>query len=356
MAADYYKVLGVSRDASGGEIKSAFRRLARETHPDVSSGDSESTARFRAAAEAYEVLSDPDRRRRYDRGDTIDLSDLFQGFGGFEDILRSVFGDGGLFTGSAPTRPQRGRDVLIRTSVTLEQAAFGCDVEVEYQAASECATCKGTGGRPGSGVTTCETCGGAGQVRAARRSLFGTMMTVTDCPDCAGLGSVIDDPCPECGGAAVIEGWRTVAVEVPPGVSTGTRLRLTGRGEAVGHNQRAGDLHVELEVLDDPRFERHDVHLVHRIKIGFVDATLGSRLKIPLLDGGATDLEIPPATQPGSQFTIAGYGVPRLGQRGRGDLVVVVEVEIPSAISDDEIRLLREYARLRDEAGPPLDS
>lgn len=353
MAVDYYKVLGVARDASAGEIKSAFRRLARETHPDANPGDAESTARFRAAAEAYEVLSDPDRRRRYDRGDTIDISDLFQGFGGFEDILRSVFGDGGLFGGSGPSRPQRGRDVLIRTSVTLEQAAFGCDVEVEYQAAAECSSCNGSGARPGTGVTTCETCGGAGQVRAARRSLFGTMMTVTDCPDCSGMGRVVVDPCEECGGAGVLDGWRNVAVEVPPGVSTGTRLRLTGRGEAVGHNQRAGDLHVELEVLDDPRFERHDAHLVHRVKIGFVDATLGSRLKIPLLDGGATDLEIPPATQPGAQFTISGYGVPHLGQRGRGDLVVLVDIEIPTALSEDETRLLKEYARLRDEGGPP---
>lgn len=352
MARDYYQILGVPREAPTADIKSAFRRIARTTHPDANPDDPEAVARFREAAEAYEVLSNPDKRRRYDRGDTVDLSDLFQGVGGFEDILRSVFGDGGLFGSGSSSRPSRGRDILVRTEITLEQAAFGCDIEVEYMARIACTVCGGTGARSRKSVKTCPTCGGSGAVRMARRSFIGTMMTVTDCPECGGEGSVITDPCDVCVGTGVEDGQRSITVEVPPGVSSGTRLRLGHRGEAVGRNGRAGDLHVELVVTDDPRFERRDFDLIHRVKIGIVDATLGTRLKVPLLDGGATDLEIPPGTQPGSVFTIEGFGVPRLGQRGRGDLMVVASVEIPAGISEEEGRLLRDFGRLRSENGP----
>ncbi len=351
MAKDYYQILGVPRDADASEIKSAFRKLARDSHPDANPEDPEATARFRDAAEAYEVLSSPEKRRRYDRGDTIDISDLFQGMGGFEDILRSVFGDGGLFGSSGASRPARGRDVLVRTEITLEQAAFGCDVDVEYVSRIDCSVCGGTGAKHQKSIKTCATCGGAGAVRMARRSFIGTMMTVTDCPDCSGQGTVVEDPCDVCRGTGIMEGQRTVTVEIPPGVSTGTRLRLNERGESVGRKGRSGDLHVELVVSEDSRFERHDIDLVHRVRLNIVDATLGTRLKIPLLDGGAKDLEIPAGTQPGAMFKMNGYGVPRLGQRGRGDLVVVAEVEIPNELSDAQTQLLREFGRLDDE-GP----
>lgn len=352
MAKDYYRTLGVGRDASPAEIKAAFRRLARETHPDANPGNTSTEARFREAAEAYEVLSDPERRRRYDRGDSIDLSDLFGGFGGgIEDILRSVFGDGGLFGGGRPGRPTRGRDILVRADLSLEQAAFGCDIEVEYQADFGCDACTGSGAEDGV-METCSRCGGAGSVRMARRSIVGTMMTVSDCPDCRGLGRRVLNPCAECGGRGVRSGDRTVTVEIPPGVSTGTRLRLTGRGESVGQFGRAGDLHVELYVADDPRFERIDSDLVHRTVIGLVEAALGSRSKVPLLDGGAIDLEIPSGTQPGTTFRLDGEGIPHLGRRGRGDLIVVVDVEIPTGLTEAERSLLEQFAGLRSE-GPP---
>jgi molecular chaperone DnaJ len=351
MAKDYYQVLGVGRNATPAEIKAAFRRLARETHPDANPDNPAAGARFRESAEAYEVLSDPERRRRYDRGDTIDLSDLLEGFGGgFEDILRSVFGEGGLFGGGS-SRPARGRDILVGADISLEQAAFGCDIDIEYHSHFDCASCSGSGARAGA-METCSTCGGAGSVRVARRSIVGTMMTVTDCPDCAGFGRRIVDPCPECNGRGVISGERTVVVEIPPGVSTGTRLRLTGRGESVGQLGRAGDLHVELSVKDDSRFERTDTDLIHRVSVGVVQAILGAQAKVPLLDGGAIDLEIPPGTQPGTVFRLDGQGVPHLGRRGRGDLMVVVEVEIPTGLTDGERELPQRFEGLRSESSP----
>lgn len=346
---DYYKVLGVSRGATTAEIKSAFRRLARETHPDANPDDPAAHSKFRDAAEAYEVLSDPSKRSRYDRGDTVDLGDLFGGFGGFEDILRSVFGEGGLFGGAGAARPRRGSDVLVRVALPLDQAAFGCDVDVTYQANFACETCGGSGARGRRGSRTCDTCGGAGAVRMARRSIVGTMMSVVECPDCSGEGTVIVDPCPDCAGRGVIHGERTVTVEIPSGVSTGTRLRLTGRGEAVGRDGRAGDLQVEVRVDADPRFERDDIDLLHRIDVSAFEATLGTRRDIPLLEGGTESLEIPPGTQPGSLIRLAGYGVPRLGSKGRGDLIVRVGVTIPTDITDEERALLVELGRLRGD-------
>ncbi len=233
MARDYYSVLGVGRDATTEEIKKAFRQAARGSHPDSNPGDPQAEVRFREAAEAYEVLVDPERRRRYDRGDAIDLSDIFSGMGGFDDILRSVFGEGGLF-GTSGGRTARGRDILVRVEVELGEAAFGTDVVAAFHAQVPCANCQGSGAEPGSGVVTCPQCGGGGSVRMARRSLFGTMMTVGNCPTCHGEGSLINEHCHLCAGTGAISQEVSVNVEVPAGVSTGTRLRLTGRGESGG--------------------------------------------------------------------------------------------------------------------------
>jgi molecular chaperone DnaJ len=349
MASDYYKILGVDRSATTEEIKKAFRKLARETHPDANPNDPGAEARFKQAAEAYEVLSDPSRRQRYDRGDTIDLSDLFGGVGGIDDLLRSVFGDGGLF-GGKPYRQPRGRDVLVRARVTLEEAAFASETVVEYRSLSDCDICEGSGASPGTHPVTCPDCGGAGQVRMAQRSVFGTMMSVTTCPTCRGEGSLVSDPCPECDGTGAIPKSVSVNVEVPPGVSDGTRLRLSGRGESAGRNGQTGDLFVEIEVEPDPRFERRDIDLIHRVAIGVPAATLGSRLEIPTLDGVPETLDIPSGTQPGSVFSISGKGMPALGRRNRGDLHVVVEVEIPETVTDEEEDLIRKWAELRGES------
>jgi molecular chaperone DnaJ len=349
MAKDYYDILGVGRDATSEEIKKAFRRIARATHPDANPGDPVAEARFRDAAEAYEVLSDPDRRRRYDRGDTIDLSDLFAGFGGFDDLLRSVFGDSSMFGGGTPSRPTRGSDVLARAEVDLLGAAFGIDVEVTFATRTSCEVCSGTGAEDGQGQTTCLECGGAGSVRMARRSLFGTMMTVATCPTCRGEGVLVTSPCATCSGIGAVDGERTMTVEVPAGVSSGTRLRISGRGASGGRFGPPGDLYVEVLVTSDPRFERHDADLVHHLSIGIAEASLGTRVAIPLIEGGESDLEIPAGTQPGTAFRLPGKGVTHLGRRTRGDLHVVVSVAVPRDLTRDEEEALRRWSELRGE-------
>jgi molecular chaperone DnaJ len=346
MATDYYAVLGVDRDATTEDIKKAFRQVARATHPDANPGDHAAEARFREAAEAYEVLSDPERRRRYDRGDVIDLGDLLGGFGGIDDLLRSVFGDGGLF-GTPANRPARGRDVLIRVDVELSEAAFGTDAAVAFSTRDTCDVCGGTGAEPESGSVTCPDCEGAGQVRAARRSLFGTMMTVTTCPTCRGDGLLIARPCESCGGTGSNVGEASLSVEIPGGVTTGTRLRLSGKGESGGRMGPPGDLFVEVNVLPDPRFERHNGDLLHRLTIDITAAALGTHADIPLIEGGTTTLEIRAGTQPGAVFTIPGHGMTLLGRRRRGDLHVEVSVKVPDDLTTEEEELLQKLAELR---------
>lgn len=348
MANSYYEVLGVDRNAGTEEIKKAFRRVARETHPDANPGDPEAEARFREAAEAYEVLSDPERRRRYDRGDSIDLSGLFSGFGGFDDLIRSVFGDAGPFGGASP-RTARGRDVLVRVEVDLAGAAFGTEAPVSFRTSFTCPDCGGSGAAEERGRRTCPECGGGGSVRMARRSLFGTMMTVGTCPTCRGEGIVVTNPCPTCRGTGAVEDETTVSVEIPPGVSTGTRLRVSGHGEVGTRLGAPGDLYVEVRVKPDPRFERSDSDLIHPMTIGMAEAALGTVVAVPLLEGGETELEIPPGTQPGTVFRIPGLGMGRLGRRGRGDLLVPVSVEIPADLGEEEEELLRRWAELRGE-------
>lgn len=348
MAKDYYDILGLGRSATTEEIKKAFRKVARETHPDANPEDPQAEARFKQAAEAYEVLSDPDRRARYDRGDSIDLSDLFGGLGGIDDLLRSVFGDSGLF-GGRPYRPPRGRDVLVRAHVSLEEAAFGTETTVEYEALTRCEECAGSGARSGTSPITCPDCGGGGQVRLAQRSVFGTMMSVATCPTCRGEGTLVTDPCETCSGSGATPDKIRVNVEVPAGVSSGTRLRLSGRGESSGRNGQSGDLFVEIAVDPDSRFERSDSDLVHRVAIGIAEATLGTRIDVPTIDGEATPLDIPRGTQPGTLFTLGGRGMPVLGRRQRGDLLVVVDVTIPELLTGEEEEVLRRWAELRGE-------
>lgn len=352
MASDYYALLGVERDASPDEIKKAFRRLARETHPDANPGDPDAEARFKEIAAAYEVLSDPDRRRKYDRGETFDFADLFGagGFGGFDDILRSVFGDGSVF-GQGATRqgPPRGRDVLARVDVSLEEACFGVEAKVGFRTNVTCEICTGSGARPGTDRETCSTCSGTGVVRVQRRGILGTMMTVTTCETCTGTGTVIPDPCDNCRGTGVVASDREVAVEIPPGVDNGTRLRLNREGEAAPRNGKAGDLFVEIIVRPDERFERAGADLAHRTSVGMAEAALGTSVDIPLVDGGTHSLDVPAGTQPGWRTVIRGEGMSRLGRRGRGDLVVSVDVEIPTDLSKEETELLRQFAESRGE-------
>lgn len=351
---DYYQVLGVSKDSSQEEIKKAFRKLARETHPDANPGDAEAEHRFREVAEAYEVLSDPQKRDRYDHGETFGGQDLFSQFGGLEDILNQFFGGGGFggfggFGGAARSGPERGRDVAVRLDMELEEAAFGLEQDVDFSVAVRCESCDGSGSEPGHDPITCQTCNGQGRVQAARQTLLGTMMTVTDCPDCSGTGTRIDHPCSECRGDGRHHGDRTLTVEVPAGVDTGTRLRLTGKGGAGQRNAPAGDVYVEVRVKDDARYQRVGDDLHHRIQIGMSEATFGTEIDIPLLDGESEPLEIPKGTQPETVYRLGKKGIPHLQRRGRGDLLVHVEVVVPIDLDDDQEDALRAYADLRGE-------
>lgn len=356
--ADYYRVLGVEPTAGQEEIKRAFRRLARESHPDSNPGDPTAEARFRAAAEAYEVLSDPDKRARYDRGDVFDFPGDFSSFfsgagrGPLDDLLRSVFGESGLF-GSAGSGGEanrgRGRDVRVSLDLDLEEAAFGAQRTVRFRSIVSCNSCSGSGARSGSDIQTCGTCDGAGRVQAAQRSVFGTVMSVVACETCDGSGSRILDKCPDCGGAGAVRDVREEEVEVPAGVEQGTSLRIGRKGEAGVRGASPGDLYVNLEVRPHELFARQGSDLVHQIRIGIAAAALGTEAEIPLLEGGSEQVRIPPAVQPGEVIRLRGKGTGRLGRRGRGDMFVRVEVEVPRRLSRSEKESLRRYAAARGE-------
>lgn len=347
----YYEILGIDQDATAEEIKAAFRTLARETHPDANPGDAGAEERFRRIAEAYEVLSDPQKKARYDRGETFGSQDLFSQFGGLEDILQQFFGGGfgGGGFGGARRGPERGRDVSVRLDLDLHDAAFGTEQDVTFGARVECDTCDSSGSEPGHSPVTCSRCDGHGRVQVARQTLLGTMMSVAGCPDCAGTGQQIDHPCVECRGDGRISGERVLTVEVPEGVDSGTRLRLNQKGGAGQRGAPAGDVYVEIRVRDDDRFQRVGDDLHHRATVGFTEATFGTDLQIPLLDGDAELLEIPPGTQPETVYRIGKRGMPRLQRRGRGDLLVHIEVSVPTDLDDDAEDALRSYASLTGE-------
>lgn len=348
---DYYRTLGVDRDATADEIKAAFRALARETHPDANPGDTDAEERFRQVAEAYEVLSDPQKKARFDRGETFGGQDLFSQFGGLEDILQQFFGGGfgGGGFGSTIRGPQRGRDIAVRLDLDLSDAAFGTEHDVTFTARVACDICDGSGSEPGHSPITCRRCDGHGRVQAARQTLLGTMMSVVECPDCSGTGQLIDHPCTQCHGEGRIRGERELTVEVPEGVDTGTRLRLNQKGGAGQRGAPAGDVYVEIRVKPDGRFQRVGDDLHHRVSIGFTEATFGTDLEIPLLEGDTELLEVPAGTQPETVYRIGKRGVPRLQRRGRGDLLVHVEVEVPTDLDIDAEDVLRSYAELRGE-------
>jgi molecular chaperone DnaJ len=350
MAKDYYQILGVERDADANQIKKAFRRLARETHPDANPGDAQAEARFREVAEAYEVLSNPDRRRSYDRGEQVDISGMF---GDLDDLLRSVFGGSGFFGTGGAGQPSRGQDILVRISLSLEEAAFGAEKNIEFEAAATCESCIGSGAAEGARVTSCRGCGGSGMVRSTRSSFFGAMVTTSACPRCRGRGQEITQPCQRCKGTGAHPELQSLRVEIPSGVSDGTRLRLRERGAAAPLGGVAGDLYVEVGVRADSRFQRDGDHLFHRVRIGITEATLGAEARIPLLEGGFYTLRIPPGTQPGWVSRLPGMGIPRMGGRRRGDLLVEVEVVVPKGVSREGEDLLRDLAGLLEESPLP---
>ncbi|MDJ0953578.1 MAG: molecular chaperone DnaJ [Acidimicrobiia bacterium] len=347
---DYYEILGVPREASQDDIKKAFRKLARDTHPDANPDDPGAEARFREIAEAYEILSDPQRRAAFDRGEQFGAGDLFSNFGGLDDILQQFFGGGfGGFGGARPRGPQRGSDIGANVDMTLAEAATGVSRKIDVMAPERCPTCVGSGAEPGHDPRRCPTCNGVGQVQVARQTMLGQMMTVTDCSTCRGRGEIIDSPCKSCSGAGRIDAERTLNVEIPAGVDDGTRLRLSGRGGVGERGAPSGDLYVQVRIAPDPNFTRVGNDLLHKITLGLSEAALGKKVAVPLVDGSSTEVDIPAGTQSATVFRLNKQGMPRLQRRGRGDLLIEVDVAVPTDLSAEAEDLLREYAALQGE-------
>jgi molecular chaperone DnaJ len=334
MPRDYYEVLGVSRDASETEVKKAFRRLARELHPDVNDHDPEAEEKFKEAAAAYEVLSDADRRRTYDAYGHDGLrSGGFEpgaGFGSIDDIFQASFG--GVF--GAP-QAAGGGDVMVAVEVELAEVATGARREVTYDVVGSCEHCHGNGAEPGTPITTCERCGGAGELRQVTRTPFGQMVRAVACDTCGGAGKIPETPCDTCGGSGRTRQSRTSVIEVPAGIEDGQRMRITGAGHAGDTGAPAGDLYVEVGVAGDERFERDGSDLLSVVSVPATLAMLGTTVTVPTLDG-EEEIEVEPGTQPGTEKVLKGAGLPRLNSRRRGNQRVVLEVFVPTNLSEEQ--------------------
>lgn len=353
MATDYYGLLGVPRDATPEEIKRAYRKLARDLHPDVNP-DPAAQERFKDVTRAYEVLSDPEKRQVVDLGgDPLAPGGAsagpFTGFGGLGDIMDAFFGTSSARGSRSRTR--QGADALIRLELELSEAAFGTTKELTVDTAVLCETCQGAGTAPGTHPQTCDTCGGRGEVQSVQRSFLGQVMTTRTCPVCLGVGQVIPHKCPECSGEGRVRARRTISVKIPPGVEDGMRIRLSGQGEVGPGGGPAGDLYVEISELPHDIFSREGDDLHCRVSLPMTAAALGTSLKLTTLDG-EEQVEIRPGTQPGTVLTLRSRGVPHLRGVGRGDLLVHVEVKTPTRMDADQERLMRDLARLRGEERP----
>jgi molecular chaperone DnaJ len=346
---DLYAVLGVGREASQEEIKKAYRRLARDLHPDVNP-DPETQERFKEVTAAYEILSDPEKRRRYDAGPEA----FGGGFGSFGDIFEAFFGGGGMGMGSRGprTRTRRGEDLLERVTLDLAETAFGTTKEVSFESAVTCTTCAGHGTASGTFPDTCGTCQGRGEVSQVSRSFLGQVMTTRPCPRCAGVGTVITHPCATCGGDGRVASRRTLTVKVPPGVEHGMRIRISGEGAAGPGGGPNGDLYVEVRERDHDVFERDGDDLHCKVSLPMTAAALGTTLTLTTLDGTDEELDIRPGTQSGHVITLRARGVPNVHGGGRGDLHVHVEVRTPTGLDAEQERLLRDLAKLRHEEHP----
>ena len=345
---DHYEVLGVGRDSSVEEVKKAYRRLAREEHPDANPGDPGAEARFKEATAAYEALSDPERRARYDRfgHDGGGGGGPADPFGGRGDLFETFFGGSGL--GGRQRGPFPGEDLEVVLDLNFEDAVFGCDAEVSVRTAVTCSTCEASGAKPGTYADRCSGCAGSGQVRRVRQSVRGQMVTSTVCPTCGGRGESIEYPCAECDGAGRISERATHAVKVPAGVDEGRRLRMAGRGAGGPRGGPAGDLNIRLRIADHAVFERHGDDLVHRLHLPVTQVALGVELDYETLDGTEA-LTIPAGTQTGAVFRIRDRGAPHLHGRGRGDLLVEVVVDTPTDLGTEDEELLRRLAEARGE-------
>jgi molecular chaperone DnaJ len=349
---DYYDLLGVSRDADEQEIKKAFRRLARQLHPDVSD-EPDAEARFKAVTEAYEVLSNAETRQLYDRHGHAGLrSGGFQptGFdaGSLGDLFSAFFGDDFFGVGARNPGAARGADVAAQIEIDLVDAARGAAATVAVEAAVTCRACGGDGVEPGTAVTTCTHCRGSGHLQQVSRSLFGEFVRTTTCPSCRGRGRIVEHPCKSCGGGGRTLEDRTLRVDVPPGIHDGQRIRVTGEGHAGAGGGRAGDLYVGVHVRPDPRFVRQGNDLFSEVDLTIVQAALGATVTVETLDG-PVELEFEGGTQPGELRVLRGRGMPVLNGSGRGDQRVLVHVSVPRRLTDEQRKLLEQFEHLADE-------
>ncbi len=350
---DYYADLGVSRDASLEDIKRAYRRQARKLHPDVNAGP-EAEEQFKKVSQAYDVLSDPEKRRSYDMG-SDPYAGASAGFGqgfSFSDIMDAFFGAGAAGNARGPrSRQARGQDGLVRVQIDLRDAVFGAAKELTIETATRCGTCKGDGAQPGTGRRTCDVCGGRGEIQQVQRSFLGQVMTSRPCGACQGYGEVTTNPCFECSGHGRVRSQRSLTIKVPPGVDTGTRIHLAGEGEVGPGAGPAGDLYVEVVVNPDPTFQRRGDDLHASIPVPMTTAALGASITLDTFDGPQT-IEVRSGTQPGDTFTLRGLGVTHLRSQGRGDLIVHADVRTPTRLDSAQEDLLRQLSSLRGEDSP----
>ena len=352
---DYYEVLGVSKDASQDDIKKAFRKLTKENHPDLHPGDKACEERFKEGNEAYEVLSDPDKRKKYDQFGFAAFDpnagagaggfggfEGFGGFGGFGDIFGDIFGFGGGAR-SNPNAPRKGESLRATVNISFEEAAFGCKKEVTVGRVEQCPDCKGTGCAPGTTPEICPDCKGTGNVTVSQRTPFGVMQSSSPCSKCRGTGRIIHQPCKTCRGMGNIRRQHKIEINVPAGIDDGQTISKPGAGNAGANGGPAGDLLVTVLVKPHPRFERDGTSVLLEQEISYAQATLGAEVEVPTLDG-KVKLTIPEGTQPGAVFRLRGKGIPYLRGSGRGDQFVSVTVKVPKNLTSSQKELLRQFA------------
>lgn len=358
MPGDYYEILGVARDANKDELKRAYRRLARKYHPDVNK-EAGAEERFKEINRAYEVLSEPETRARYDRFGEAGVSGAgasgfeYGDMGGFADIFETIFsGFGGMGAQTATRRrsgPMRGDDLRLDLKLDFREAIFGGEKEIRIPHLESCATCNGSGAKPGTGSKTCGTCSGTGQVRRATRTPFGSFAQVSACPTCNGTGEVIESKCEVCSGAGRKQETKKLKITIPQGVDNGTRLRVSGEGDAGQKGGPAGDLYVYLFVEPDKVFKREGIDIYSEINISYLQAILGCRLEVDTVDG-KEELTIPAGLQPNTVLTLENHGVPKLGNPvARGNHLITVKVNIPTKINAEERKLLEELAKIKGD-------
>jgi molecular chaperone DnaJ len=349
---DYYEILGVPKNASTDEIKKAYRQLAMKYHPDRNPGSKEAEEKFKEAAEAYEVLTDPEKKARYDRYGHEGMKGGYGGFEGFDfdlsDALRTFmegFGGFGDFFGSSRGRsgPETGNDLQIHIQLTLQEVATGTEKKIKIKRMARCEQCGGSGARSAGGIRTCSICNGTGQVKQVSRSFLGQFVNVTTCRQCGGEGKIISDPCPECSGRGRKKAEATINVHIPAGVSTGNYLTLRGEGDAGPKRGKGGDLYVVIEEKEDDRFERHGDDILYPLSISVTQAVLGDEVEVSTLTGKAK-LYIDPGTQSGKILRMKGKGIPHLHGSGSGDQLVRIQVWIPTKISKHTKELFQQLA------------